>query len=80
VRILHATSRASAVASLTFGRRGKPLEVFTTESLTVEVRPRRGQPPGFAHDGEVSPAGELGGRYVSRIRIMPGGLDVYSPR
>jgi undecaprenyl-diphosphatase len=97
VRILHAESRAHAAASLAFGRRvsrvlrglrllPKRIEAFTSESLDVVVRPRRGQPPGFAHDGEIAldapaeaQASYAGSGYRTRIRIVPQALDVYRP-
>ena len=97
VRILHAESRVRAAASLAFGRRvsrvlrglrllPRRIESFTTESLDVVVRPRQGQPPGFAHDGEVAldePAAASAHvsapGYRTTIRIMPGALDVYRP-
>jgi diacylglycerol kinase family enzyme/membrane-associated phospholipid phosphatase len=66
VRILHARSRAHAVAALSFGRRtsailsrmgllpaGSTVESFTAKNLVTAVLPREGQAPGFAHDGEV---------------------------
>ncbi|MET0481216.1 MAG: phosphatase PAP2 family protein [Mycetocola sp.] len=66
IRILHAQSRAHAVAALSFGRRmsailarlrlmpvGSTVESFTAENLVTAVLPREGQAPGFAHDGEV---------------------------
>ena len=67
VRVLHADTRARAVASLAFGRRTsgilrglgmlpRRIESFTTPSLEVVVKPREDQPPGFAHDGEVATA------------------------
>lgn len=94
VRILHAGPRARAIGSLVFGTRlrdafwrvlprASAVENLVASELTVIVRPRHGQPPGFAHDGEVwldasgGPAPE--GGYASRIRNLPGGLDVYSP-
>ncbi len=96
VRILHAGSRAHAVASLAFGRKtsavlrrlrlipAASLESFTADAVEVRVRPRHGQPPGFAHDGEYAsppPEGEMpAGGYVSRLRILPQGLTIYSPR
>ncbi|GGI44612.1 undecaprenyl-diphosphatase [Agromyces flavus] len=97
VRALHAGSRAGAIASLAFGRRTaavvralrlvpERVEAFTTTKLTVDVRPRGGQPPGFAHDGEVAldePAAASAHLsapgYRTRIRILPGALDVYRP-
>ena len=67
VRVLHADTRARAVASLAFGRRisgilrglcmlPRRIESFMTPSLEVIVRPSEDQPPGFAHDGEVATA------------------------
>jgi diacylglycerol kinase family enzyme/membrane-associated phospholipid phosphatase len=66
VRILHARSRAHAVAALSFGRRfssiltrlhllpgASTVESFTVQNLVTAVLPREGQAPGFAHDGEV---------------------------
>ena len=97
VRILHAESRARAAASLAFGRRvsgvlrslrllPRRIESFTAESLDVVVRPRQGQPPGFAHDGEVAldaparaQASYAGPGYRTLIRIVPQALDVYRP-
>lgn len=97
VRMLHADSRVRAAGALAFGRRTsavlrrihllpKRLESFTSESIEVLVRPRHGQPPGFAHDGEVSleaPA-EASARtatpgYRTTVRILPAALDVYRP-
>jgi diacylglycerol kinase family enzyme/membrane-associated phospholipid phosphatase len=95
VRILHAGSRARAVGSLVFGRRGalflrrlgvpgnSKIERFATGEVSVVVRPRHGEPPGLAHDGEVwldasgGPAPE--GGYACRVRNVPRGLRVYSP-
>ena len=93
VRILPFGFRAGAVSSLAFGRRtSAALQAlvprtagsrrFTTDAVTVAVSPRHGQPPGFAHDGEVwldatggrAPAGG----YSTRLRIVPQGLAVYS--
>lgn len=97
IRLLHAGSRARAVASLAFGRRtsavvralGLPprrIERMRATSIDVIVRPRHGQPPGFAHDGEVAieaPAEAAtaysGNGYRTRITIAPGALDVYRP-
>jgi undecaprenyl-diphosphatase len=96
VRILHAGPRTRAVGSLVFGSRAGELlrrmrvpgtskiEVFTAGEVSVVVRPRRGQPPGLAQDGEVrldasgGPAPE--GGYTCRVRNVPRGLRVYSPR
>lgn len=97
VRMLHAGSRVRAAGALAFGRRTSTLlrrirllpkrfESFTSESIEVVVRPRHGQPPGFAHDGEVSieaPA-EASARtaapgYRTTVRIVPAALDVYRP-
>lgn len=97
VRALHAGSRTGAIASLAFGHRTAavlralrlvPARVdrFTATDLTVDVRPRRGQPPGFAHDGEVAldePAAASADLsapgYRTTIRVVPGALDVYRP-
>ena len=94
VRVLHGGSRLRAAASLAFGRRTsavlrrlhllgrQAVDAFTAESVTAVVRPAGGQPAGFAHDGEVSldvPAGEPDGGFTSTVRVIPGGLDVYSP-
>lgn len=97
VRILHAGSRVRAAGALAFGRRTSAvlrrirllperLESFTTESIEVLVQPRHGQPPGFAHDGEVAleaPA-EASARtaspgYRTSVRVVPAALDVYRP-
>lgn len=97
VRALHAGSRTGAIASLAFGQRTaavlrvlrlipERVEAFTASELTVDVRPRRGQPPGFAHDGEValdepaSASAHLSAPgYRTTIRVVPGALDVYRP-
>jgi diacylglycerol kinase family enzyme len=97
VRILHAGSRLRAIASLAFGRRSAGLlrrlrllpervESYTAREVTVDVRPRRGQPPGFAHDGELALEGPAEASahlsapgYRSTVRLVPGALDVYRP-
>ncbi|WP_235507609.1 phosphatase PAP2 family protein [Agromyces sp. Root1464] len=97
VRLLHAGSRVRAAGALAFGRRTSAvlrrirllperLESFTSESIEVLVRPRHGQPPGFAHDGEVSleAPSEASARtaspgYRTTLRIVPAALDVYRP-
>jgi diacylglycerol kinase family enzyme/membrane-associated phospholipid phosphatase len=96
VRVLHAGTRPRAVASLAFGHRtsaalralrllpaATEIESFTAETVRVTVRPRHGQPPGFSHDGEVSPEAEVptrdDGGYVTTLTIVPDGLRVYSP-
>ena len=97
VRLLHADSRARAAASLAFGRRTsavlrsvrllpKRIESLTVESLDVAVHPRHGQPPGFAHDGEVAldapaeaSADDPRPGYRTSIRVVPGALEVYRP-
>ena len=97
VRVLHADTRVRAAASLAFGRRTSTVlrglrllprhsESFTTTSLDVVVRPRQGQPPGFAHDGEVAldaPAAASTATaapgYRTAIRVVPAALDVYRP-
>ena len=97
VRVLHAESRMRAAASLAFGRRTsmvlrwlrllpQRMEGFEATSLDVIVRPRLGQPPGFAHDGEValeapaeaSAATAMPG-YRTAVRVVAGALDVYRP-
>ncbi|MFC9918460.1 diacylglycerol/lipid kinase family protein [Agromyces binzhouensis] len=62
------------------------VEAFATADLTVDVRPRSGRPPGFVHDGEVAleaPAAATADLsapgYRTRIRVMPGAVDVYRP-
>ncbi|MFC5789478.1 diacylglycerol/lipid kinase family protein, partial [Agromyces tardus] len=97
VRVLHAGSRSRVAASLAFGRRTagvfralrllpERVESFTAHELDVLVRPRGGQPPGFAHDGEVAldapaeaSADLASPGYRTTIRIVPGALDVYRP-
>jgi diacylglycerol kinase family enzyme/membrane-associated phospholipid phosphatase len=96
VRVLHAGTRPKAVAALAFGHRttavlrflrllpaATEIESFTAETVRVRVRPRHGQPPGFSHDGEVSPGVDEttapDGGYVTTLRIVPDGLRVYSP-
>lgn len=96
VRVLHAGSRPRAVASLAFGHRtsavmralrllpaASEIESFTAQTVRVTVRPRHGQPPGFSHDGEVSPEVEEAtnpdGGYVTTLTIVPDGLRVYTP-
>ncbi len=97
VRMLHAGSRAGSIASLAFGRRTarvlrilrlipERIESSSTTGLVVDVRPRLGQPPGFAHDGEVAlewpmaASAELSAPgYRTRLRVVPLALDVYRP-
>ena len=97
VRLLHAGSRVGAAAALAFGPRSSAvlrslhllpqrIEMFRAESIEVVVRPREGQPPGFAHDGEVAiaapreaTAAYAGRGYRTRITIARGALDVYRP-
>ena len=97
VRVLHADTRVRAAASLAFGRRTTTVlrwlrllprrsEVFTARALDVVVRPRRGQPPGFSHDGEVAleapaaaTATSTAPGYRTAIRVVPAALDVYRP-
>jgi diacylglycerol kinase family enzyme/membrane-associated phospholipid phosphatase len=93
VRVLHGGPRLRAAASLAFGRRTSAVlrrlrllpddavEAFTTASVTAVVRPTGNQPTGFAHDGEVSldVPGDVDGGFSSTVRVVPGGLDVYSP-
>ncbi len=97
IRIMHARSRVHAIAALSFGRRSSAVltrlrllpgastvESFTASSLVTAVLPREGQPPGFAHDGEVQRVVDDGGMppggYLSTIRIIERGLRVYAPR
>ncbi len=97
VRVLHAESRLRAAASLAFGRRvsavvrhlrllPRRVEAFRTVELEVLVRPREGQSPGFAHDGEVAIDGPIeasaayqGPGYRTVVRVVPAALDVYRP-
>ena len=97
VRVLHSDSRVRAAATLSFGRRTsavfrrlrllpRRIEAFHTSSLDVIVRPRRGQPPGFAHDGEVAmsapaeaSAALAAPGYRTTITVVPAALDVYRP-
>lgn len=97
VRMLHSDSRVRAAATLAFGRRTSAVfralrllprrtEAFHARSLDVIVRPRRGQPPGFAHDGEVAmsaPAAATAALatpgYRTTITVVPDALDVYRP-
>jgi diacylglycerol kinase family enzyme len=97
VQLLHAGSRLRAAASLAFGRRTaavfralhlvpERMEAFTTSTFDVIVRPRLGQPPGFAHDGEVAFAAPAAASaelaspgYRTSIRVVPAALDVYRP-
>ena len=97
VRLLHAGSRLRAAASLAFGRRTaavfrllhlvpERMEAFTETGIDVIVRPRQGQAPGFAHDGEVAFAAPAAASaqlaspgYRTTIRVVPAALDVYRP-
>ena len=97
VRVLHAGSHVRAVASLAFGRKSAGLlrrlnlvperiESFTATELVVDVRPRLGQAPGFAHDGEVALDGPAAASahlsapgYRTTIRLVPGALDDSRP-
>ena len=97
VRMLHAGSRVRAAATLAFGRRTSAvfralrllphrIETSRATSLDVVVRPREGQPPGFAHDGEVATdalaeasAAYAGSGYRTTITVAPAALDVYRP-
>ncbi|WP_308798685.1 bifunctional phosphatase PAP2/diacylglycerol kinase family protein [Agromyces silvae] len=97
VRILRAGSRPRAAASLAFGRRTSAVfrglrllpdrvDAYTTDALEVVVHPRRGQPPGFAHDGEVArdeperaDAASQAPGYRTALRVIPAALDVYRP-
>ena len=62
------------------------VEAHTDTEVTVDVRPRGGQPPGFAHDGELAvdePAAASADLsapgYRTTVRLVPGALDVYRP-
>ncbi len=62
------------------------VEAFTATDIVIDVRPRNGQPPGFVHDGEVAfdapvaASADLSAPgYRTRIRVVPGALDVYRP-
>lgn len=93
VRILHARSRAHAVASLSFGRRTSALvralllpgdrsTVDTFEATSVQFGVCSDSAPaiGVGHDGEVEPAAvSATGAYRVSVRNVPGGLDVYAP-
>ncbi len=56
------------------------IESFTTTALRIEAHARPGQTIGISHDGEVSVSEprEPGRGTVAMIKIVPGGLDVYS--
>jgi diacylglycerol kinase family enzyme len=87
VRILNADlsrSRMRGMFALAFGRKTSMVDEFATETLRVSVRSRHGDDPGFAHDGEASLGGTAGEKrpkigYQSELRIVPGGLLIYSP-
>lgn len=92
VRILHSGPRLLTISSLVFGGRGSSflrrlrlrggapvIESLTADELDVLVRPHQGENAGLAHDGEVWLSG-ASGEYRWRIRNVPGGLRVYSPR
>lgn len=74
---------ARTLRLLRLAPRSAEIESFHTELATVVVHPRQGQRPGFAHDGEVAmdppSLGAPRGGYTSVIRLVPGGLQVYSP-
>ncbi|WP_210505412.1 bifunctional phosphatase PAP2/diacylglycerol kinase family protein [Naasia sp. SYSU D00057] len=93
VRVLHASgSPIRAVASLIFGRRTSAvlravrlmpprsrIEAFTTPSLDLTVRARGSAIPRFSHDGELERPAPTGAESVLlRVRVIPGGLRVYS--
>jgi undecaprenyl-diphosphatase len=84
VRILHADRGTARIRGVLALNRRLPgvIETFTSESLTVSVHPRPDHDPGLAHDGETSPTTpgdpRADGRYQSHIRIVPGGLEIYS--
>ncbi|WP_210481573.1 bifunctional phosphatase PAP2/diacylglycerol kinase family protein [Naasia sp. SYSU D00948] len=93
VRVLHAGgSRLRAVTSLIFGRRTgavlralrlmpakSRIESFLTRELTMTVRARDGVLPRIGRDGELDrPAPTGAASFVLRMRVVPGGLLVYS--
>ena len=93
IRVLHASGWPfRAVASLIFGRRTSALlravrlmppksriESFTTPALDLKVAARGGRIPRFSHDGELErPSRTTADSTVLRVRVIPGGLRVYS--
>ena len=67
-------------------RDGLVTAIAAMPDVDVVVRPRREQPPGFAHDGEVAleaPVAASGETtapgYRTAIRIVPAALSVYRP-
>ncbi|MFF1878797.1 phosphatase PAP2 family protein [Leifsonia sp. NPDC058230] len=58
------------------------VEAFTAQEITLVSRAGDGSDPGYAHDGEAShetPGTDGGSGHTLHIRIVPGGLRVYSP-
>jgi diacylglycerol kinase family enzyme/membrane-associated phospholipid phosphatase len=95
VRVLHARgSRVQAVAALSFGSATRAVlravrllppaadvEHITATDISISVRPRPGEAPFYAHDGELQrrPAVGEDGRYTLTCRILPRALHVYAP-
>lgn len=91
VRVLHARGRRPrlrGLVALAFGVRASALldrvpgratlatiEAFTADEVRIEARSSTGEAVNVAHDGEVSVLEE--GSTVARVRIVPGGLEVY---
>ena len=74
---------ASMLDRLSFASAAPVIQVFTTTRLDVAVAARSHADPGFAHDGEASPVTPGGaaddGTFDSSVRIVPGGLIVFTP-
>jgi undecaprenyl-diphosphatase len=90
VRILHARSRAHAVASLAFGRTTsailravrvlpvrKATTMFTTDAVELRVSSDAALPAPFGRDGEVE-EDVAHHDYSVTVRIVPRGLTVYA--
>jgi diacylglycerol kinase family enzyme len=95
VRVLHARgSRVQAVAAMSFGSATRAVlravrllppaadvEHITATDISISVRPRPGEAPFYAHDGELQrrPAVGEDGRYTLTCGILPRALRVYAP-
>jgi diacylglycerol kinase family enzyme len=90
VRILHAAAwaRTSGIIALAFGPRisallqalrpaATAIETFTADAVDLLVDADSKDDSGIAHDGEAVAAR---GRFRATVRILPGALQVYSPR
>ncbi|WP_431277521.1 hypothetical protein [Leifsonia poae] len=58
------------------------VEAFTAKEITLVSRSSDGSDPGYAHDGEASsetPGSSADGGRTLRLRLVAGGLRVYSP-